>query len=81
MHGEMISRNAREIFLQRRRALAWRELTLARDKWEVGGTICHGGGQVGEQSPLMGSARISPCYVVLPAHEKLEMAIVNYDAR
>ena len=41
----------------------------------------HGGGTVGEQSALMGSARIYPSFVVLPAKSENKMAIVSKDAR
>ena len=39
-------------------------------RWIIGiwgGEKCLSGGQVGERSALMGSARLYPCYVLLPA--------------
>ena len=47
--------------------------TLDKDKWEVGGegARCLRGEPVGEQIALMGSARLSLCYVVLPAKTRI----------
>ena len=74
MHGEMISLNAREMFLQRRTAtrngaaraccLLWRGVS---GRW--GGELCNRGRPVVERSVLMVSANFPPCSVIIP-HKK-----------
>ena len=71
MHGEIISLNARETFLQRRAATQSGAVCAYLEGVYVGGgggggARCQGGGQVVERSALMGSARLYPCSVVLP---------------
>ena len=65
--------------------MKWRDacivLTLEGDKWEVGRGAMSQGVQVGEQSMIMGSVILFPCYVVLLAHKNLEIAIVSDDVR
>ena len=77
VHGELISRNAKETFLQRR-VVTWNGVTCAccltlkgtNIRWG-GGALYLKSGQVGEQSVLMGFACLSPFSVVLPDRTKV----------
>ena len=57
--------------------MARRAITLEWDNWDFGGAQFRGGGIVGYQSAIMGSARLSPCYAVLSAKSKNRNG--NYD--